>query len=354
VDVKIGIEAMAAYLPGETVNVKEYYKYLEPEIQKLSEENRRSLLDTAPKTVRRLKDPSALEHMALSAAEKAVSNAGLAPSDIDGLLVTQTGGKQFMPLLASYLQLNLGLRKEIVARNIGDGNISVQNMLNLARVYIESGTCRRVLIIAASAQIGGKYGFGADLTEPWCMHLGDGAGAAIVSSENIQCELLSSHFETYAVTPRKTGLLNGDYGSVRQPNNRSLCFDAEMDDAYGAYLVCYDSKLREIAGRKAFFTDVLERAAGKADIRANDVKHIITAHIGDLMESWKRDMSASGMNPESLINRQNEIGNTACADVLIDLAHFSDAEIFKADDLIALWVSCTGVRVAVTFFRWRK
>ena len=349
---KIGLESIVSYLPGETLTVKDYYKYLIPEIAKLPEEARRLLLDTAPETVHRLKDPSALEHMALSAAQKAIDEAGLSAHDIDGLLVTQTGGKQFMPLLAAYLQLNLGLRREIVARNIDDNNVSVLSMMNLARLYVSSGVCRRVLLVAASAQIGGKYGFGADLTEPWSMHLGDGAGAVIISAENLKCELRGFHFETYAVTPRTTGTLNGDYGPVRMPNNRDLCFDAEMNDVYGAYLVAYDPKLREIAGGRNFLTDTLGRAAVKAGLQIKDINHIVTAHIGDLLEVWKQDAARTGVKPDVLKNKQKTAGNTACADLMIDLADFAESGDFHSGDNIALWVPCTGVQFASIFLKW--
>ena len=349
---KIGLESIVSYLPGETLNVKEYYKYLEPELSKLDENERRILLDTAPETVHRLKDPSALEHMALTAAQKALDEAGLAPADIDGLLVTQTGGKQFMPLLASYLQLNLGLRKEIIARNVDDNNVSTLSIMNLARIYIKSGICRRILIVAASAQIGGKYGFGADLTEPWSMHLGDGAGAAIISAQNIKCELLGFHFESYPVTPRTTGTLNGDYGPVRMPKNCDLCFQAEMNDTYGAYLIPYDPELRKIAGGETFLSDTLRRAAAKAGIQLKDIRYIVTEHIGDLLETWRRDVVAAGINANVLMNQQKSIGNTGCADVLIDAADFVAADKFKGDDIIALFVPCTGVQVAVVFVKW--
>ncbi len=349
---QIGLESIASYLPGETLTVGEYYKYLEPELLKLDEQERRVLLETAPETVHRLKDPSALEHMALSAAQKALDEAGLVPSNIDGLLVTQTGGKQFMPLLASYLQLNLGLRKEIIARNIDDNNVSTLSIMNLARIYIKSGICRRILIVAASAQIGGKYGFGADLTQPWSMHLGDGAGAAVVSAENIMCEFIGFHFETYPVTPRTTGTLNGDYGPVRLPHNSDLCFQAEMNDTYGAYLVSYDPLLRDIAGKGRFFSGFLGRAIEKAGLCYADIDHVITAHIGDLLDVWKQDAKSVKLDPAKLKDQHKSIGNTACADALIDLADFSKQTVFSMDDIIALWVPCTGVQVASVLLKW--
>ncbi len=349
---KIGLQSVASYLPGETLNVGEYYKYLKPEVDKLAEEERSSLLDTAPAAVHRLKDPSALEHIALCSAQKALDAAGLQAGSVAGLLVTQTGGKQFMPLLATYLQLNLGLRKDIIARNVSDNNVSIHNILNLSRVYVKSGLCKKVLIVAAAAQIGGKYGFGADLTEPWSMHLGDGGAAALVSSEDLKCEMLGYHIETYAVTPRTTGTLNGDYGAVRRPNNRALCFDAEMNDTYGAFLNAYDPKLREIAGGKSFLSDTLGRAARKAGLRLEDIDHIVTAHIGDLLGVWCQDLIDAGLNPKTLKTQQQTVGNTACADTLIDLAGFNDAGMFSKGDVIALITPCTGVQVAVNILKW--
>ncbi len=351
-NMKIGLEAIVSFLPGERLNVKDYYSYLKPEIDQLPESQRLGLLRSVPDTVHRLKDPSALEFLALTAAQKALDEANLSPMDIDGLLVTQTGGKQFMPLLASYLQLNLGLGRNIMARNIDDNNVSILSIMNLARIYIKSGICKKILIVAATAQIGGKYGFGADLTDPLCLYLGDGAGAAIVSTKNLKCELLGFNFETYAVTPRTTGTLNGDYGPVRQPKNRDLCFAAEMDDKYGAYLVLDDPKLREIAGAKTFLSDTLGRAAAKAGLDDYQIDHVITAHIGELLDVWRQNLTALGVNPKAFKNQQKTIGSTACADALIDLADFAKAGLFRKDHIIALWVPCTGVQVATVLLKW--
>jgi 3-oxoacyl-[acyl-carrier-protein] synthase III len=85
------------YVPAETLDVKDHYAYLEPAIAKLPRPAQERLRMAAPDQVRRLKDVSAAEIMALGAAQKALDSSGLAASDIDALLITQTGGKQFMP-----------------------------------------------------------------------------------------------------------------------------------------------------------------------------------------------------------------------------------------------------------------
>jgi len=347
----IGLEAFCSYLPGERLDVKEHYGYLQPELDLLPKAQRDTLLRTAPDFVHRLKDPSGLEQMAMIAAMRVMERAGLVAADIDGLLVAQTGGKQFMPLLASYLQLNLGLGTDIIARNIGDGNISVPSALNLARVYIKGGICKRVLIVASSAQIGGKYGFGADLTDPLCMHLGDGAAAAVVSAQNIKCEILGYHMETEAVTARKTGTLNADYGDVRQARNRSLCFAAEMDDRFGAYMMLDDPKLLEIAGADRFLFGSIVRGAEKAGISPSQVNHVLTSHIAPLFELWEKDMRNNGLSHARLLSSYKTTGNVGCADVLIDLAGFAEAGAFLPGETTALWAACTGVQTAMVFLR---
>ena len=351
---KIGLESFGCYLPGEQLDLKEYYAYLNPEIDKLPPRQRETLLSSAPDSVRRLKDPSALEHMALSAARLAMDNAQLAPADIDGLLVAQSGGKQFMPLMASYLQLNLGLSTGVLARNIGDNGVSVPSMMNLARLYVQSGICKRVLIVTSAAQIGGKYGFGADLTEPWCIHLGDGAAAAVVSAQNIVCEILGFHMETYAVSSRKTGTLNADYGPVRPPKNRELCFAAEMDDRYGAYLVLDDPKLLEVAGEERFLSGTVKRGAEKAGLATENIDHVITSHVAPLFDVWKKDMSENCLSQPGFPSSYKTNGRLGCADVLFDLAVFSGAGAFSPGETTALWTVCPGVQAAMVFLRWIK
>jgi 3-oxoacyl-[acyl-carrier-protein] synthase III len=184
------------------------------------------------------------------------------------------------------------------------------------------------------------------------MHLGDGGGAAIVSAGDLKCEFLGYHMETYAVTPRTTGTLNGDYGPIRMPANRNLCFQAEMDDDYGAYLIPYDPELRRIADAETFLTDTLSRAAAKAGLALSDIDHIITAHTGDLQQTWQDDLTRTGIALGVFKNLQQETGNTACATPLIDIAAYAKDGSFRTGDTIAVWIPCTGVQVATILLKW--
>ncbi len=101
-----------------------------------------------------------------------------------------------------------------------------------------------------------------------------------------------------------------------------------------------------------FFADTLRCATEKVSLQLPDIKHVLTAHNGDLIEEWKQEAEEIGFAPETLKNQHKSVGNTACTDVLIDLADFSKQSVFSADEIIALWVPCTGVQVAVVFIKW--
>ena len=349
---KIGFESIVHYMPAEILDVKERYAYLEPAIRELPAATQERLRAAAPRQVRRLKDPSAAEMMALGAAQKALVAASLTPADIDALFVAQTGGKQFMPLLGSYLHLNLGLAKEAIVRNVVDDNTSALDACFVGWNFVRSSLCRRVLVVAVAAQIGGETGFGVDLTDPLAMNYGDGAAAAIVSSQNLRCELLSYHFETYAVKSRPGGTLNGNFRPVRRQANPDLAVEAGVENKPGAYLVLDDPLFDQVAGRQGFMAESLERAARKAGLEPRDLQLVIASHVGHLEPGWMDDLRAAGLPVDVYQNFRDNYGNTAVADQLIDLAEFEQRGLPAKDSVVALWAVCPGVQLASLVLRW--
>ena len=348
----VGFETIVHHMPREVLDVQRHYAYLAPVMDQLPNSVREKIMAAQPDQVRRLKEVSAAEMLAMGAAQKALDQSGLTPSDIDGLIVTQTGGKQFMPLLGTYVHLNMGFKLETIVRNIVDDNVSIINAAHVAWHFVSSGLCRRVLIIAAAAQISGQVGFGVDLTDPLAPNFGDGAAAAIVSSQNLKCELLVYHCETYAVRPRTGGTLIANFGEVRPPKHPELASKAGIENKSASYLVLEDSLFDDIAGQRNFITVSLGRALQKAGREPASLAAVITPHIGHLEPRWREDLAAAGYHANVLQNLRTKYGNTAVADVLVDLAEFAEEGRFKPDDIVALWVPCFGVQLAVLLLRW--
>lgn len=349
---KIGFETVVNYLPDEVLDVKSDFAYLNPSIAKLPEAVLKKVNAAAPEQVRRLKDVSAAEMMSVAVAKKALDKSGLKALDIDCLLITQTGGKQFMPLLASYVHRNVGFRSDIMAMNIVDDAASILDAANVAWNFVQCGLCSRVLIIAVAAQISGEVRFGVDLTDPMARNYGDGAAAGIVSAQNLKCEFLSYHFETYAVSPRPGGTMIALLGPVRPLVNPELAMAAGIEDKSGAYEVLYDPLFDEVVSRKGFVSESLQRAAKKAGKTVQDIELLITSHIGDMESAWIEDIVTAGMRRDTFRNLRYKYGNTGCADTLIDLAEFLEEGRLTHDSVLALWMPSAGVQLATLILRW--
>lgn len=196
-----------------------------------------------------------------------------------------------------------------------------------------------------------QTGFGVDLTDPLAQNYGDGAAAAVISSQNLEWEFRSYHFETYAVSPRPGGTLIANIGEVRPLANPDLAARAGIENKAGAYLVLDDPLFDEVAGQTGLITDSLARAVKKAGLDLQDLQLVVTRHVGHLEPRWKQDLRTAGLLPEVCQNFRNRYGDTGVADLLIDLAEFDDEGSIAKGSVVALWAPCVGVQLAALILR---
>jgi 3-oxoacyl-[acyl-carrier-protein] synthase III len=241
---------------------------------------------------------------------------------------------------------------DAIVRNVVDDNVSLLDATYVAWNFVRSGLCKHVLLVGVAAQIGGQIGFGVDLTYPLAQNYGDGAAAAVVASHDLKCEFLSYHFETYAVRPRTGGTLCANIGDVRPLANPDLAVKAGIENKDGAYLVLEDPLFDEVAGRKGFIVESLERALKKAGLGLPDLDMVIAPHIGHLEAGWREDLVAAGLDADTYQNLRHTYGNMAVADLLVDLAEFGEEGRIARDSVVALWTPCVGVQLAVLVLRW--
>ena len=129
---------------------------------------------------RRISDPAtATSDLATEAARRALADAGLQPDDLDLIIVATVTPDHAFPSTACLLQRNLGAWRaaafDIVAACTG-----FIYGISVAKQFIESGTCRTVLVVAADtlSRI-------TDMTDRnTCVLFGDGAGAAILQASD--------------------------------------------------------------------------------------------------------------------------------------------------------------------------
>ncbi len=131
-------------------------------------------------TERRIAAPGeATSDLAVQAALRAITDAGLTKEDIDLLIVATVTPDQPFPATACLVQTKLGLQP-IAAFDISAACTGFLYILETAAALLERGPYRHALIIGAE-----KFSAIVDWQDrTTCVLFGDGAGAAIISREN--------------------------------------------------------------------------------------------------------------------------------------------------------------------------
>src|SRR6266404_1235658 len=121
--------------------------------------------------------------LANQAAQHALTDAGVRPSEIDGLVISTCTG-YLCPGLTSYISEQLGLRSNAVLLDlVGQGCVAAMPNLRTAEALLASGRCSRVLSVCVEVCSAALY-FDNDpgVLVSACL-FGDGAGAALLSAE---------------------------------------------------------------------------------------------------------------------------------------------------------------------------
>lgn len=125
---------------------------------------------------RHVSEGERLQDLARAAGSAALEQAGVAPTDVDLVLVATVGADELLPNAAPLVALDLGADRA-GAMDVGAACTGFLSGLSLAAAQVESGRCRNVLVIGADVL--SRF---TDKTDRGTAALfADGAGAALVS-----------------------------------------------------------------------------------------------------------------------------------------------------------------------------
>jgi len=120
-----------------------------------------------------------LQDLAAAASRQALDEAGLAPSEIDLVLVATVAPDELLPNAAPLVALDLGADRA-GAMDVGSACTGFLSALSLASAQVESGRCENVLVIGADVL--SRF---TDPTDRGTAALfADGAGAVVVGAAN--------------------------------------------------------------------------------------------------------------------------------------------------------------------------
>jgi 3-oxoacyl-[acyl-carrier-protein] synthase-3 len=125
---------------------------------------------------RHVREGERLQDLAGAAGREALELAGVAPEDVDLVLVATVGADDLLPNAAPLVALDLGARRA-GAMDVGAACTGYLSALSLAAAQVESGRCDHVLVIGADVL--SRF---TDKTDRGTAALfADGAGATVVS-----------------------------------------------------------------------------------------------------------------------------------------------------------------------------
>ena len=338
---KVGLETVVSHFP-ETVLKRSDFSYLDP----VTPEEAREIFK-GPDEIRRLKDDNAVEILAERAVRKALDSAGLTTSDIDFIIAENIGGKYIIPMVGTYIHHKLGFNEETPVLNIQNVCAGFIDGCHIAWDLLLSGEYKRILVIVVTA-IATK-GVGADQTSPGANSFGDGAGAAIVSSQNLKCEFLSYHSRTFGELYEHMTV------ELRTPEHPELQEKAGVKaTTMGNYLWAgpWFFEWQQRVG-KGFALEGIDKALKKANLTLSDLDMVIPHQCGDfLLEWWMEGLEEAGVSRDKWKETWNKYGNVGNVDIAMNLAEFWEKGQIAKDSIIALFAPGLGGHTPCMIIKW--
>lgn len=250
--------------------------------------------------------------LAVEAGRKAIDRAGIKNNDVD-MIIVATLSPDFlgMPSTACIVASKLGI-KDKPAFDISAACTGFVYLLSIAKSFIESGTCKNILIIG-SEKISSILDFDDRST---CVLFGDGAGAAIVGiTDDRKKSILDVHISS-----------NGDYANLLY---------TPIATSKGEIKQCLNMKGNEIfkIAVKTLANDV-EMILSKNNFSPKDISFFIPhqANLRIITAVAER----LSFQEEQIVLTVQKYGNTSAASIPMAMNDIYESGKLKNGDLMLL------------------
>jgi 3-oxoacyl-[acyl-carrier-protein] synthase-3 len=272
--------------------------------------------------------------MATEAAKAAMLNAGVAPEEIDLIIVATVTPDMFFPSTACFVQTKIGA-KNAACFDVSAACSGFLFALETARQFIASGAKKTALVIGAE-----KLSTIVDWSDRnTCVLFGDGAGAAIVRHKPGTKGIIHTHMGSDG---RQSEILYIPGGACRTPvtaENAAQRLNTIKMNGKETYKHAVTAMLD--AGNR-----VLEAGGISAGELACIIPHQANARIIEAIADRMR------LPIERFLINLDRFGNTSAAAVAIALDEANRTERMKEGDYILLVVFGGGLTWAGSLIQW--
>jgi 3-oxoacyl-[acyl-carrier-protein] synthase III len=241
----------------------------------------------------------------------------------------------------------VGFREETPAINIQSCCAGFVDGCNLAWNLMKTGEYRRILIVMATAWDTGGGAGNVDLTSPWNKFFGDGAGAGIVSAENLKCEFLSYTNRTFGEIYHHLG------GVMRPPENPELIGKSVFREPMGSYLTVDEWFLNwfQKFGNK-FAVVGIQQALEKAGLTISDLTAVVIHQAYPFYMNWMEGGEEVGISKDKWKETWNKYGNIGNVDVVPNIEELWQEKKIGRGSIIALFTPGGGGHTPCMIFKW--
>lgn len=273
--------------------------------------------------------------LAYEAARHAISHAGLAPHDIDMLIVATTSPDYLVfPSVAALLQDRLGLR-HVGAFDLSAACTGFCYALTTGSQFIKTKEAKYVLVVGADCL--SKYVNWKDRSV--CILFGDGAGAVVLGPVQEGYGLLSSKL---CADGSAGSILKVEGGGVKNPFSQDI-LDRELH-----YIKMDGPAVFKMAVNR--IVPCVMDALTAAGLQSSDISFFIPHQANLRIIEHVRDRL--NLTQEQMIVCIQKYGNTSAASIPIAISEEAQASRFKNGDIVVLTGFGAGFTWAANVIRW--
>ncbi len=324
---RVKISALGTYVPPRLLTNADLEKMVETTDQWIMERvgiRERHLVDKGVAT----------SDLAVEAAKKALAERGIAPSDLDAILVATVTPDMFFPATACLVQHKLG------AKNVWGCDLSAACSAFLYAVqvgaqFVASGAHKKVLVIGADVMSSI-----IDYTDrATCVIFGDGAGAVLLEPADDSLGLIDFVHEVDGSGGCALYMPGG--GSLHPSTHETV--DQKMHYVHQDGGAVFKFAVRKMA-------DLCQQILERNNLKGTDIDAFIPHQANRRIITATADRV--GLRPESVIINIDRFGNTTAGTIPLAMETARQEGKLKKGSLVLLASVGAGFSVGATLLRW--
>jgi len=324
---RVKISALGTYVPPRLLT--------NADLEKMVETNDKWIIERTGIRERHVVDQGvATSDLATEAAKRALAERGIAPSDLDAILVATVTPDMFFPATACLVQHKLGA-KNVWGFDLSAACSAFVYALQAGTQFVATGAHKKVLVIGADVMSSI-----IDYTDrATCVIFGDGAGAVLLEPADDSLGIMDFLHEIDGSGGCALYMPGG--GSLHPSTHETV--DKKMHYVHQDGQAVFKFAVRKMA-------DLCDQILKRNNLKGSDIDAFIPHQANQRIITATADRL--GLRPESVIINIDRYGNTTAGTIPLAMETARQEGKLKKGSLVMLASVGAGFTVGATLLRW--